>query len=151
VPIAVGERVFTLYGFDLVVDYKAADILQPDVTICSGIMECLQVDALAKTNNMEVYPHIGGLTAIGIAANIHFAAVVGTHMLEYDFSPYQPLRDELINYPIFSLENLVDGCIRVPDGPGLGIEVDEDTFEKFPFKEGKIYPDIYPQLGAGKF
>jgi len=102
VPIAVGERVFTLSGFDLVVDCQAADFLQPDATICSGIYECLQVDALAKANNLEVYPHIGGLTAVGIAANLHLAATIGSDMLEYDFSPYQPLRDELIKEPVFS-------------------------------------------------
>jgi len=45
----------------------------------------------------------------------------------------------------------VDGCIQVPEKPGLGIEVDESVFEKFPYKKGKIYPDVYPQLGSGRF
>jgi L-alanine-DL-glutamate epimerase-like enolase superfamily enzyme len=150
VPIAVGERIFTLQGFQQVVDYEGADFLQPDVTICSGIYECLQVDALAKANDLIVYPHIGGITAVGMAANLHLAAVIDSDMLEYDFSPFQPLRDELLRDPIFALDRLVDGCIVVPDGPGLGIEVDESMFEKYPYKPGDIYPDVYPQLGAGE-
>jgi L-alanine-DL-glutamate epimerase-like enolase superfamily enzyme len=151
VPIAVGERVYSLAGFELVIDHKAADILQPDACVSGGISECIQINALAKANDLQVYPHIGGLTAVGMAANLHFAAVIDCDMLEYDFSPRQPLRDEMLREPIFALDHLVDGCMRVPDGPGLGIEIDESVFEKYAWKPGQdIYPDVYPQLGAGR-
>ncbi|MFC2030624.1 mandelate racemase/muconate lactonizing enzyme family protein [Chloroflexota bacterium] len=151
VPIAVGERVYSLPGFELVIDYAAADILQPDACVCGGIMEAMEVNALAKANDLRVYPHIGGLSAVGMAANLHLAAIIGSDMLEYDFSPHQPLRDELLHEPLFDLDHLVDGCLKVPDEPGLGIQIDESVFDKYPFKPGlKIYPDIYPQLGAGR-
>jgi L-alanine-DL-glutamate epimerase-like enolase superfamily enzyme len=151
VPIAVGERIYSLSGFKLVIDYQAADILQPDVCICGGILEGLEVNALAKANDFAVFPHIGGLSAVGIAANLHFAAVIDCDMLEYDFGPFQPLRDDILKEPIFDLDHLEDGCLKVPDGPGLGIQMDESVFEKYPYKDGlDIYPDIYPQLGAGR-
>ena len=151
VPIAYGERTYSLSGFEILVNRKTVDILQPDATVCGGILECVEVDALAKANNLKVFPHIGGLTAVGLAANIHLAAIINAEMLEYDSNPYQPLRDEILRDSIFAWDRIEDGCIKVPDGPGLGIEIDESVFEKFPFEKGKYYPDVYPQCGLGHF
>jgi len=150
VPIAVGERIYSLAGFEAVVNRKAADILQPDPTVCGGILECIEINALAKANDVPVFPHIGGLTAVGIAAGLHLAAAIDCDMLEYDFGPRQPLRDEMLRDPQFAPDHLVDGCLVVPERPGLGIEIDESIFEKYAYSPGKIYPDIYPQLGVGR-
>jgi L-alanine-DL-glutamate epimerase-like enolase superfamily enzyme len=151
VPIAYGERLYSLSGFEILVNRRAADILQPDAVVCGGILECIEVNALAKAHNLPVFPHIGGLTAVGLAANLHLAAIINSEMLEYDSSPFQPLRDELLRDPIFSLDRLEDGCIKVPDGPGLGIEIDESVFEKYPYKAGRFYPDVFPQFGLGYY
>lgn len=149
VPIALGERIFTLSGFSQVIDYQAADFLQPDATICGGIAECIDVAALGKANDLLVIPHIGGLSAVGIAANLHLAAVIGSPMLEFDSDPYQPMRDEILLDPVFAVERIVNGCLLVPQAPGLGIEIDESKFESFAYKPGKVYPDFFPQFGQG--
>ena len=149
VSIAVGERVYSLHGFELLADYRAANYWQPDVTVCGGFLECLQVVGLAKANDIRVFPHIGGLTAVGQAANMHFASLVDEVILEYDGSEYQPLRDDILKDPIFDLAHVKDGKLPIPDGPGLGIEIDESKFEDYPYVPGNIYPDIYPQLGSG--
>jgi len=151
VPIAYGERLYSLSGFEILVNRKAADVLQPDATVCGGILECIEVNALGKANNLKVFPHIGGLSAVGLAANLHLAAIINCDMLEYDGSSFQPMRDEILRDPIFSWERLEDGCLRVPDGPGLGIEIDESVFEKYPFKKGRFYPDVFPQFGLGYY
>lgn len=151
VPIAYGERTYSLSGFEILVHRKAADILQPDATVCGGILECLEVNALAKANNLKVFPHIGGLSAVGLAANLHLAAIINCDMLEYDGSDQQPLRDELLRDPIFDWDHLENGCLRVPDGPGLGIEIDESVFEKYPYTAGRFYPDVFPQFGLGYY
>ena len=107
---------------------------------------------MAKAHNLQVFPHIGGLTAVGMAANIHLAAIINSEMLEYNVSTqFQPLRDEMLRDPIFSLDRLKDGCIKVPEGPGLGIEVDESIFEKYPWTMGEFYPGIFPQFGLGTY
>ena len=150
VPIAVGERIGSLSGFSLVLRHQAADILQPDATICGGISECLDVAALGRSCDRVVIPHIGGLTAVGISANLHVASVIGCPMLEYDLDPWQPLRDEILSDPVLALDRIEDGCLVVPDGPGLGIELNESVFEKYPYVPGKTYPDIFPQFGLGR-
>jgi D-galactarolactone cycloisomerase len=150
VPIAVGERIYSLPGFELVIRHNAGDLLQPDATVAGGIFECVEIAALARASDRIVIPHIGGLTAVGLAANLHLAAVIDSPMLEYDLGPYQPLRDELLLDPIFSIDRIRDGCLPVPEGPGLGIEIDEAAFDRFPYAPGDVYPDLFPQFGVGK-
>lgn len=151
VPIAVGERIYSLRGFKEVVAHRAANVLQPDATICGGLLECKKVFALGEAYDMPVLPHIGGLSAIGLAANLHLAASVSTcNLLEYDLGPWQPLRDEMLKDPIFDIDRIQNGMMPVPDRPGLGIEVDESVFAKYPYKGGQVYPDVYKQLGAGR-
>ena len=151
VPIAYGERTYSLSGFETLVSRNTVDVLQPDATVCGGILECIEVADYAKANNLKVYPHIGGLSAVGLAANIQFAVIIGTDMLEYDSNPYQPLRDKILKEPILSWDYIEDGCLKVPEGPGLGIEIDESAFEQYPYKKGNIYPDVHPQFGLGTF
>ncbi len=151
VPIAYGERTYSLSGFEILVNRRAADILQPDVTVCGGILECIEIDALAKAHNLRVFPHIGGLSAVGLAANLQLAAIINCEMLEYDGSHFQPMRDELLCDPIFDWDHLENGCLRIPEGPGLGIEIDESVLEKYPFRKGRFYPDVFPQFGLGYY
>jgi len=70
-------------------------------------------------------------------------------MLEFDSDPYQPMRDEILLDPVFAVERIVNGCLLVPQAPGLGIEIDESKFESFAYKPGKVYPDFFPQFGQG--
>ena len=149
VPIAVGERVYSARSFGLLADYGAADYWQPDATVAAGILECLDVVALAKVNDVRVFPHIGGLTAVGQAANMHFGALVDDVILEFGGEDYQPLRDDILRDPILDRDHIRDGKLTVPDGPGLGIEIDESKFEKYAYRPGGIHPDLTPTLGAG--
>ncbi|MFC2029605.1 mandelate racemase/muconate lactonizing enzyme family protein, partial [Chloroflexota bacterium] len=134
VPIAYGEHCFTIHDFRQLVEYEAADILQPDATVCGGISEALRVTHFGEAMGYRVVPHCAGLTAIGWAASVHFAACMPKFtVFEYDSSPEQPLRDELATEPLFSVETVVDGQIAVPTGPGLGVEIDEAFFKEFAY------------------
>jgi L-alanine-DL-glutamate epimerase-like enolase superfamily enzyme len=150
VPIAVGERIYSVNGFELVIRNEAGDVLQPDAAVCGGILECTEVATLGKVSNRIVIPHIGGLSAVGIAANLHLAAIINCPIMEYDAGPFTPLRDEILRDPIFSMDRIKGGCLTIPEGPGLGIDIDESVFERYAFKPGKVYPDIMPQFGIGQ-
>jgi L-alanine-DL-glutamate epimerase-like enolase superfamily enzyme len=53
--------------------------------------------------------------------------------------------------PIFDLAHIVDGRIAVPDGPGLGITIDESAFSRFPYIAGETYAEVFPEHEAGGF
>ncbi len=134
IPIAYGEHCFTVNNFRELIRHKAAHILQPDPTICGGIGEALKITQLADAFGHPVIPHLAGTTAIGLAAGVHFAAAIPNFTIfEYDSTPVQPLRDELLPEPILSPAYVRDGRLPVPTGPGLGVEVDEAVFEEYPY------------------
>jgi D-galactarolactone cycloisomerase len=145
VPLAYGEHSFTLNGFRELIDYKAARVLEPDATICGGITEARNVAILADTFGLDMVPHCGGLTAIGMAANLHAAAAMPElKAFEYDGRRDQPLRDELLVDPIFALERVTGGRLAVPIGPGLGIEIDEAVFERYPYQLDESIARLFP-------
>lgn len=134
IAVAGGENEFTRWGFRDTVARKAMDIVQPDVCAAGGISECRKIAALASAHGVECVPHAWG-SAIGLAATVQFLAALPDTppafrpvppMLEFEQTP-NPLRDDLAREPI----RQVDGIVRVPDGPGLGIEVDRAVLERF--------------------
>lgn len=132
--VAGGENDFTRWGFRDIIAKKAMDIVQPDVCAAGGISEMRKIAALASAFGVECVPHAWG-SAIGLAATIQFIAALPDQppafrpmppMLEFEQTP-NPLRDELAREPI----RQVRGMVRVPEGPGLGIEVDRDVLMKW--------------------
>ena len=150
VRIAVGERVYSANQFAEIARRGAAHVFQPDVQICGGILECLDIAAIARVHDIEVVPHVGGPTAIGFAANLQWSAAAGVTLIEYAVDPYQPLLNEMIAEPIFAMDRIEGGFVRVPSGPGLGIEVDESSFDRFPYVPGQTYAEIFPEHETGR-
>jgi len=134
-PIATGESHMTAYEFKRLLDTGAVDVLMPDLTLCGGLDEAQTAVQLARLYGVRVSPHVWG-TAIGLAAAVHYTAAIPTDphamqspypsLVEYDTSE-NPLRDELTTDPIVA----VDGMLGVPQGPGLGIEIDERALRRF--------------------
>ena len=133
-PIAGGENEHTLFGFRDLLARGCVDVAQPDIGSCGGITAARHVAALAQAHGVQVNPHVWG-SAIAQAASLQFiAAVPVAHhslfaqepVLEYDRSSH-PFRQQLIARPI----GLADGWVRVPDGQGLGVEVDRSVLERY--------------------
>lgn len=129
IPIAGGEVLQTRSGFKDLLDRRAVDIVQPDVSICGGIGECLFIADLARLYGVQCAPHSWN-GAIMNVASLHVAAVLGestrvsgaeTPLLEFDTTENQ-LITNLIS-PALALE---DGYFRIPTRPGLGVDVDEE-------------------------
>ena len=133
-PIAGGENEHTLFGFRELLGAGAVDIAQPDIGSCGGISAARHIMALAQSHGVQVNPHVWG-SAVAQAASLQvIAAVPVAHhslypqepVLEYDRSSH-PFRRELIREPI----EQVDGWVQIPDKPGLGIEIDRATIERY--------------------
>ncbi|MDJ0388800.1 mandelate racemase/muconate lactonizing enzyme family protein [Roseomonas sp. E05] len=132
--VAGGENDFTRWGFRDVIARKAMDIVQPDVCAAGGISECRKIAAMASAHGVECVPHAWG-SAIGLAATVQFLAALPDTppalrpmppMLEFEQTP-NPLRDMLAREPIEQR----CGIVRVPDGPGLGIEINRDVLHRY--------------------
>ena len=113
---------------------KAMDIVQPDLCAAGGFSECRKIAALASAFGVECVPHAWG-SAIGLAATVQFLAALGDQppafrpmppMLEFEQTP-NPLRDRLATNPIEQKA----GIVAVPEGPGLGIEIDRAILQQY--------------------
>jgi len=127
VPIAAGEHEYTRWQFrDLMTQANVA-IIQPDVIKCGGLTEAVRIAALASTYNRILVPHQTQPT-IGTAANLHFTACFTREerAQEYDINTKRAILSRLIHPSLVQK----DGYLPVPDGPGLGIEVDEAELKK---------------------
>ena len=134
-PLAGGEGLMTRPAAWETLQRGCFDIIQPDVSICGGIAECLFIGDLARLSAVRCIPHCwaGGIT---LAATLHLAALLpeptrlpGTDapLLEFDVTE-NPFRDDLIAGDPFQLR---EGFVEVPTAPGLGVEIDEDAFRRY--------------------
>src|SRR5207253_4019016 len=80
-PIAVGERLYTRYGFRRVLEQHAADILQPDVGNTGGIMEAKKIAAMAEAYNMRMAPH-NCASPVSTAAALQLAACIPNFLIQ---------------------------------------------------------------------
>jgi L-alanine-DL-glutamate epimerase-like enolase superfamily enzyme len=126
IPIASGESEFTRFDFRDLIELRAVDILQPDLSIAGGITEAMRIEALASTHQLRFAPHLWG-GALTFAAGLHVAAVASSgFILEYSLGA-NPMLHELAleDFPV------VDGMIEIPERPGLGVTVDEAFVERY--------------------
>ena len=134
IPIAAGECEYLTFGFKQLVENQCVDIAQPDLCAAGGLTEVKRIIALVNTFGTDVLLHSWG-TGVAFAAGLHLTSTLDIlpgrlrmpePLLEMDRTE-NPLRDEL-TYPVFEA---VNGFVRVPEAPGLGIDVDPHLLEKF--------------------
>jgi L-alanine-DL-glutamate epimerase-like enolase superfamily enzyme len=127
VPVAAGEQEYTRWQFRDLITQANVDIVQPDLVKCAGITEGVRIAALASAYNRTLVPH-QTQPAIGVAANLHFTACFAREerAQEYDINNKRTVLNRVIR-PALEHKN---GFLPVPDGPGLGIEVDENELRK---------------------
>lgn len=127
VRIAGGEC-HTPAEFDRLLETGALDVAQPDVCIVGGLTPARRIaDQVRIDGRVEIVPHVWG-TPVAIAASLQLIATIARESwLEFDRSP-NPLREELSPHEFVPTD---DGRIPIPNGPGLGIELDEDAIERY--------------------
>ena len=116
-PIAAGERIFTKWGFRELLEKKAASILQPDLCHAGGITECRLIAGMAEAYYIPIAPH-NPMGPISLASGLHLAASIPNFLVQEQVS----LGEGYLKKP-FVLQK--DGTVLIPEGPGLGIELDD--------------------------
>ena len=129
-PIAGGENNRNFHEFLQMCEQGVYDLLQPESMVCEGITTLRKIGVLAEAFNRQICPHHGG-RGLGTIAHLHLVA-------SWPHSPYlETLHDPpigeytngftmLTNPPVLDAE----GYIAVPQGPGLGVELDRSLIEE---------------------
>lgn len=134
IPVAGGEAEFTRWGFRPLIAERLVDIVQPDVCAAGGISECKKIADMANAFGVRINPHVWG-TGVALAASLQLIAALphnppGLHpiepLLEFDRSEH-PIRMAVLQDPIEQRGGWVD----IPQGPGLGIEIDREALARF--------------------
>ncbi|MEX2616372.1 MAG: mandelate racemase/muconate lactonizing enzyme family protein [Alphaproteobacteria bacterium] len=134
IPLSGGECDYTRYGFRDILATRSMDIVQPDTCAAGGLSECKKIADMAVAHGIRYIPHVWG-TGIGLSAAMQLLAVLPHNppgwnptepLLEFDRSEH-PFRQAVLKQP---LEH-VNGVVKVPTGPGLGIEIDRDGIRRF--------------------
>ncbi len=118
IPIAVGERLYTRYGFRPVLEAQACAIVQPDIGNTGGIMETKKIAAMAEAYNMRVQPHICA-SPVATAAALQIDACIANFAIQ-ELYPYRPdahwaLVDDAPEAKVRG------GRMPIPTRPGLGL------------------------------
>jgi len=120
-PVAGGEQDWELMRFKEMLQKEAVDIVQPDVIKAGGFLRCRKITAVAEAFGCVCTPH--QTQPFGTVANLHLAASTPNirYFQEYNIEPHR-LWDRLFVEPVLEVK---DGYLTVPEGPGLGVEINE--------------------------
>ena len=122
VPLATGESLYGRFEFLELLASQGADIIQPDVCICGGLLEMRKIAAIAEAHYVSVAPH-NPMGPLATAVNVHFAAATPNFkILEY-ILPTNTEWNEWVDDPYLPK----DGYLELRDRPGLGVDVNEDA------------------------
>ena len=124
--IACGEQEATQWGFHHLIHKGRIDVVQPDLTRCGGFTVARKIAQMAEQANILIVPHSWSSDLL-TAASLHFTASLRRAVFVEFNTSQGPLSRSLAKNPI----RLVDGFLTVPEGPGLGVEVDEEVIARY--------------------
>jgi len=139
IPIATGERLHTIYEFEMLLSRGAVQYVRPDVCMAGGLTHCKKIAALAEAHHVGVVPH-NPLSPVSTAACVQLAACIPNFALqEYPRGEREPPKSEIVKSPL----RVEEGFLIVPDAPGLGVELAEDAQERFPYQPRKVQTRLH--------
>jgi galactonate dehydratase len=132
IPVATGERYFTHYGFREVLESGAVDILQPDIIHAGGILDMKKIAAMADARSIMLAPHNSN-GPVCTAASVHFDFCTTNIKVQECFDDFS---EPWVVDAVPGTPRPQDGYFHLPQGPGLGISLNEDLIKEHPFQEG---------------
>lgn len=137
-PIAAGERLYTLTDFSRLAALRAADIIQMDVAHCGGILAAKKIAALAAIQDLRIAPHCS-VGPVSLAACLHVDMSTPNFMIQEAFAEFDvPWRNDLVR----GWNPIRNGEFILSDAPGLGLDIDEDAIADHPYVKNP-FPSLW--------
>ena len=130
-PVVTGEALYSKTQFADVFARRAADILNPDVCNCGGILALKEIAAAAEPWHVAVAPHNYNSTTVGLASTLHVSACIPNFLITEYFVNFEALGQRLAHQAL----DVREGYIALPTAPGLGIELDEAALAQHPLRD----------------
>lgn len=127
IPLCVGERHYTRYGFRALLEKHLCDVIMPDITRCGGPSEMRRIASLAETYNTLIAPHNPNGPLSTLASAHVCTSIPNFYRCEFMFNDVD-WRDEVIDHPL----DVRDGHLYLSDRPGLGVDLVEEAMEDHP-------------------
>ena len=131
VPICVGERLYRRYDFKPVFEMRAASVINPDTAHVGGISEMVRIGAMAEAYDVALAPHCPmgpiALSACLQVDAICYNAFIQEQSIGIHYNQGADVNDYLTEDTKIKV---VDGFLPIPQGPGLGIEIDEEVVKE---------------------
>ena len=131
IPLAAGERMSTIWGERALIERELVDVIQPDTGRAGGITQMKKMAAMAEAHGIMMAPHSGSLGPVAEFAALHLLASIPNALMLERIEDDWPGRGEVIT-PTPVQEN---GYLAVPNGPGLGVEINEEAIARYPSRQ----------------
>jgi galactonate dehydratase len=143
---AAGERLYMLEEFGRLTATRACDVVQPDLIHCGGLGVGKKVAALAQAHGLVVAPHCS-VGPVALCAAIHFGWSTPAVLVQEDFSAFDvPWRRDLVR----GWDLTSGGEFALPEGPGLGIELDLEACGRHPYRKN-TFPSLWDARWVDEF
>jgi galactonate dehydratase len=137
-PIAAGERLYTLEDFYRAASLRCVDVLQPDLAHCGGLLTGKKIAAMAQAQDIRLSPHVS-VGPVSLCAALHFDWSTPNFWVQENFAEYDvPWRNELVR----GWDPIRRGEFALPEGPGLGIELDVEACARHPYVKN-TFPSLW--------
>jgi galactonate dehydratase len=133
VPFATGERFFNIQEFEFLLTKNGARYIRPDVCLLGGLTAAKKVASIAEAHYVGVVPH-NPLGPVSTAACLQLDACIPNFTIQEFPSFYDRDNESAMMVKPFEV---MDGCIMIPDAPGIGIELIPDIEEVFPSEDSR--------------
>ena len=128
IPIATGERLYNIFEFRELLEARGVHIVRPDVGVAGGLSQCKKIAAVAESYNAYFMPH-NAFSPVATIAHVQLDAAVPNFLIQEYGDDHKSPKREVLKTPL----EPKDGYLSVPDGPGLGIELNDEFISSHPF------------------
>jgi galactonate dehydratase len=145
-PIAAGERLYMLEEFEQLIPTRACDVVQMDLAHCGGLHVGRRIAELARAHGLSLSPHCS-VGPVALCAALHFAWATSNVTIQENFSEYDvPWRNNLV----CGSNPIRNGEFTLPDGAGLGIELNLDVCRAHPYRKDS-FPSLWDRTWLTQF